>query len=171
MANLPIRRDSDKRRSTPSDVEPLGMRWDPFQQLPSLIGNEEPARFTPAFHIEETEEGFAFKADLPGIKENEVAITVSGDRLTIRGHIYDDGACSFASFTRAFTLPEKTDGSQEIRAELERGVLTVLLSKRLQQERETTGLPCDDPLERWESEGGRGREGPTGPAVRAVEVA
>jgi HSP20 family protein len=171
MANLPVRKDPDEWRRTPPDAEPLSMPWDPFHQLPSsLTGDEEP-RFAPDFHIEETEDGFAFKADLPGIKANEVAITVSGTWLTIRGHIYDAGACSFAGFTRAFTLPEKTDGNQQIRAELDRGVLTVLLSKRREQVRETTGLPCDDPLDRWEWEGGTAREGPTEPAASAVKVA
>jgi hypothetical protein len=96
---------------------------------------------------------------------------VSGNRLTIRGHIYDARACSFAGFTRAFTLPETTDGNRQIHAALDRGVLTVLLSKRLEQAPGPACLPGDDSLERWESEGGSARDGPTEPAAWAVEVA
>ena len=51
-----------------------------------------------------------FKANLLGIKDNEVDIAVTGDRLTISGHLYDPRACSYAGFTRAFTLPEGSSG-------------------------------------------------------------
>ena len=57
---------------------------------------------------------------------------MSGNRLTISGHIYDSRDCSFAGFTSAFTLPEGTDGNRKIHAALDRGVLTVLWSKRLE---------------------------------------
>jgi len=64
------------------------MRWDPFRDAaPFLTGDEEPTRFMPDFQIEETDDGFVFRADLLGIKENEVDIAVTGDRLTISGHI------------------------------------------------------------------------------------
>lgn len=137
------------------------MRWDPFRQVaPFLTGDEEPARFTPHFQIEKTEDGFVFKADLPGIKENEVDIAITGNRLTIGGHVYDPRARSHAAFTRAFTLPETHDDYKQVRAALESGVLTVMLSRRLEQAPEAPDAPTqagDDPLERWESEGGGGR--------------
>ena len=85
-----------------------------------------------------------FKANLLGIKDNEVDIAVAGDRLTISGHLYDPRACSYSGFTRAFTLPEGSSGDKQIRAALDAGVLTVTFST----------APGDDPLERWESEGG-----------------
>jgi HSP20 family protein len=158
MAKLPVR-TAGERRLTPVEGEPLGTRWDPFRQVaPFLTGDDESARFKPDFKIERTEGGFLFKADLPGIKENEIDIAVSGNRLTISGHIYDSRACSFAGFTSAFTLPVGTDGSKRIHAALDRGVLTVLWSKRLEQAPGTATLSGDDPLARWESEGGISEE-------------
>jgi len=161
MANLPVRRtDGDRRtggdrRRTPPAWEPLGIRSDPFREAaPFLTGNEEPTRFMPDFQIEKTDDGFLFKADLLGIKENEVDIAVTGNRLTISGHIYDPHACSYSGFTRAFALPGGKDGDKAIRAALDGGVLTVMLSKGLGRAPEAPPLPCDDPLERWESEGG-----------------
>ena len=110
------------------------MRWDPFRQVaPFLTGDEEPSRFMPDFQIEKTEDGFFFKADLAGIKENEVDIAVTGNRLTISGHIYNPRECSYAGFTRAFTLPEESDGNKQIRAALDGGVLTVGWSKGLDE--------------------------------------
>ena len=155
MAKLSVRTVVGERRRTPVEGEPLGTRWDPFRQVaPFLTGDDESARFRPVFKIENIEGGFLFKADLPGIKENEIDIAVSGNRLTISGHIYNTRDCSFAGFTSAFTLPEETDGSRKIHAALDRGVLTVLWSKRLEHAPGTTTLPGDDPLARWESEGG-----------------
>ena len=137
------------------------MRLDPFREVaPFLIGDEESTRFMPDFLIEKTEEGFVFKADLLGIKENEVDISVTGNRLTISGHIYDPRACSYAAFTRAFTLPAGGDGNKQIRAALDGGALTVMLSKGLERAPEAPDaptLPGDDSLERWESEGGGAR--------------
>jgi HSP20 family protein len=120
------------------------MRAGPFGQgAPSLTG-EEPPRFVPDFQLEKTEDSFVFKANLLGIKENEVDIAVAGDRLTISGHLYDPRACSYSGFTRAFTLPDGSRGAKQVRAALDGGVLTVTFSN----------MPGDDPLERWEGEGG-----------------
>ena len=117
------------------------MHWDPFRQMaPFLTGEEQPAHFTPDFEIKETKDGFVFKADVPGIKEKDLEITMTGNRLTISGKreaekevntdIYYARECSYGCFTRAFTLPEGTDADNHIRAELSQGVLTLLLPKK-----------------------------------------
>ena len=145
MAHLPVRRSGGETRGPPPGSDPARMRADPFGRGASLLtGDEAPPRFMPDFQVEKTEDSFVFKANLLGIKENEVDIAVAGDRLTISGHLYDPRACSYAGFTRAFTLPETHCGDNQIRAALDGGVLTVTFST----------APGDDPLDRWESEGG-----------------
>jgi HSP20 family protein len=147
------------------------MRADPFRPVvPWSTGDQEPARFKPDFQIETTEDGFVFQADLAGIKENEVDIAVTGNRLTISGHIYDARAGSFAGFTRVFTVPEGNDRNDAVRAALDRGVLTVQWSKRLEQAPEAASLPGDDALARWESDGGTTRADQAEPRPWAVEV-
>ena len=148
MVHLPVRRNGVERRRTGPGEEPARTRADPFRLSPaSLTADEAPTRFMPDFQIEQSDDSFVFKADLLGIKENEVDIAVTGDRLTISGHLYDPRACSYARFTRGFTLPETHTGDRPIRAALDGGVLTVTFSS----------LPGDDPLERWEWEGGLAR--------------
>ena len=170
MANLPVRTTGGRLR-TPVDGQPLRMRADPFRPVaPWSTGDHEPARFKPDFQIETTEDGFVFKADLAGIKENEVDIAVTGNRLTISGHIYDARAGSFAGFTRVFTLPEGNDSNDEVRAALDRGVLTVRWSTRLEHAPEAASPPGDEALARWESEGGTTRDGQAEPRPWAVEV-
>jgi HSP20 family protein len=147
------------------------MRADPFRPVvPWSTGDQEPARFKPDFQIETTADGFVFKAELAGIKENEVDIAVTGNRLTISGHIYDTRAGSFAGFTRVFTLPEGSDSNDSVRAALDRGVLTVRWSKRLEHAPEAVTPPGDDALARWESEGGTTPKEQAEPRPWAVEV-
>ena len=123
------------------------MRADPFGLGAPLPARDEPPRFVPDFQLEKTDDSFVFKANLLGIKDNEVDIAVAGDRLTISGHLYDPRACSYSGFTRAFTLPEASSGDRQIRAALDDGVLTVTFS----------AAPGDDSLGRWEWEGGVAR--------------
>jgi HSP20 family protein len=106
------------------------MRSDPLREVDPLPTGDvaPPLRFMPDFQIEKTEDSFVFKAELLGIKENEVDIAVTGDRLTISGHIYDPLARHYAGFTRAFTLPEGSNGDKNVRAALDGGVLTVTFS-------------------------------------------
>ncbi|HXU07242.1 MAG TPA: Hsp20 family protein [Polyangia bacterium] len=171
MADLPVRTSGSERRRTLADEQPLRMRADPYRPVvPWSIGDQEPARFKPDFQIETTEDGFVFKADLAGIKENEVDVAVTGNRLTINGHIYDAGTGSFAGFTRVFTLPEENDGNDEVRAALERGVLTVRWWKGPAHAPEAATRPGEDAQARWESEGGTTGEGRTEPRPGAGEV-
>jgi len=142
MTSLYVRRNGGELPRFPAESEPFHwMRWDPFRQMaPFSTGEETPARFTPDFEIKETKDGFVFKADVPGIKEKDLEITMTGNRLTISGKreaekeeatdTYYARECSYGGFTRAFTLPEGTDSNNNIRAELTQGVLTLLLPKR-----------------------------------------
>lgn len=132
-------------RSTPSS---LLSTWDPFEQMRELLRSElsplsseisaEGLSFAPDFEVKETRSEFVFKADLPGIKEQDLDISLNGDRITISGkresekreederfYAYER---SFGSFSRMFTLPNGVD-SEHARAELKEGVLTLVLPK------------------------------------------
>ncbi|MFZ5445072.1 MAG: Hsp20/alpha crystallin family protein [Myxococcota bacterium] len=121
--------------------------WDPFQEMRSLLSwepfrnlrmNAPELNFAPAFEVKETKDGFLFKADVPGVKENDIEISLTGDRLVISGkreaekteknetlYTYER---TYGSFQRAFTLPQGVD-AEHARAELKDGVLTVLLPR------------------------------------------
>src|SRR4051812_36745842 len=90
-------------------------------------------------------------ADLP--VEDEVDIAVTGNRRANSGHIYDVCVGSFTGFTRVFTVPEGNDSNDAVRAALDRGVLTVQSSKRLEEAPEVASLRDDDALARWDPEG------------------
>jgi HSP20 family protein len=133
--------DLSRKRET----EPRVTRWDPFedpfQQIeriftPTVLAGER--MFSPSFDVRETPDAYIFKTDLPGVKEEDLEISLTGNRLTIRGKREQEQRqegdqfyaveCSYGSFTRTFTLPEGSD-LDHVRAELKNGVLTLVVPK------------------------------------------
>lgn len=146
MADLPVRRGSGSpvgrwtRGLDPFERMKELMGFDPFEQMGRIVGGGEPVvSFIPAFEVKETKDAYVFKADVPGVKEGDLDITLTGDRLTISGkretekqedtdrfYAYER---SYGSFTRSFTLPEGVD-AEHIDADLKDGVLHLRLPKQ-----------------------------------------
>jgi HSP20 family protein len=126
-----------RERMTPFRVMRDLMNWDPFREM-IPAWSEVTTELAPAFEIKETKDAFVFKADVPGVKESDLDVTVTGNRLTIagkrdeekedKGDRYYTYERSYGSFTRSFTLPEGIDTSG-VHAELKEGVLTVAIQK------------------------------------------
>ena len=145
MANIVVRKDNNGGALAPRmpELDPLRfaremLRWDPFREMTSL-GGVETTTFWPAFEVKESKDAFSFKADVPGVKESDIDITRTGNRLSISGKregdveektdTYYAYERSYGSFTRAFTLPEGID-ADHIHADLKEGVLTVVVPKK-----------------------------------------
>ena len=119
------------------------MEWDPFRKMMPFFETEPERefRFAPTFDVKETKEGYIFKADLPGIAEKDVEVTLSGNRLTVsgkreeekkeKGDVYYTWERSYGAFTRSFTLPEDIDPAH-VEAELKGGVLTIVAAKSVE---------------------------------------
>jgi HSP20 family protein len=116
------------------------MQWEPFrgEQLAVPYGGYEQT-FVPTFDVKETKEGYFFKADLPGIKEQDLDVSLHANRLTISGkreaeqreenETWYSYERSYGSFQRSFTLPDGID-PEHVRAELKDGVLNLFLAKK-----------------------------------------
>jgi len=86
----------------------------------------------------QTDDDVIVKASIPGVKPEDISISVSGDTLTLRGEIKEDQEFKNAnyhireirqgSFARTMTLPVKVD-SDKAKAEFENGVLSLTLPK------------------------------------------
>jgi HSP20 family protein len=149
MSNIMIRNKNGNDLATRpivSDWEPFSMlrgmlRWDPFRDmgLPMWSAEDREGMFLPRFEIKETKDSFLFKADVPGVKEQDIDISVSGNQLTVKGHreaerqeqddTYFTSERSYGTFSRSFTLPNSVD-VDHIRAEIAHGVLTLAIAKR-----------------------------------------
>jgi HSP20 family protein len=129
-------------------------RWDPFREAVSLRdamnsllqesfirpGNLLAQEGTAALplDISETEDHYVVKASLPGVKPEDVQITVHGDTLTIRGESKAEEEKKgqtwhlrerrFGSFQRSVTLATPIN-SDQAQANFDHGVLTLTLPK------------------------------------------
>ncbi|KAJ3694439.1 hypothetical protein LUZ60_009919 [Juncus effusus] len=121
--------------------------WDPFQDLiPSSFlrqnqssGDEISSFSNPRMDWKETPEAHVFKADLPGVKKEEVKVEVEENRvLKISGERSKEKEDkndrwhrverSKGKFLRRFRLPENAKVEQ-VQAAMENGVLTVTVPK------------------------------------------
>jgi HSP20 family protein len=95
-------------------------------------------RWVPEMDLVETDEHYLLKADLPGMKQGDVAIEFNDGTLTISGERnaeYDRKEKgffrlerSFGKFSRSLTLPDGVD-PDKIRAGFQDGVLEVTIPK------------------------------------------
>ena len=94
--------------------------------------------WVPSIDVFEKEDKYVVKAELPGMKEEDIDISVVGDTLTIKGERKtesevkeEDYHCcerSYGSFFRSIDLPSNVDG-ENIEASYEDGILEVSLPK------------------------------------------
>ena len=139
------------RRNNGYEVAPIGTAWDPFRIMREVLGwdpfreveavhpGTEFRTFAPRFDVKETKDAYVFRADLPGIKQDGLDISLTGNRLTVAGHreqerreqndTYYANECTYGSFTRSFTLPEGVD-AENVRADLKEGVLELTIPKK-----------------------------------------
>ncbi len=115
------------------------LRWDPFREMAPMFPTLERASFNPSFDVTETKDAYMFKADVPGVKKEEIEITTTGNRLQISGkresehETKSDTIYTYerqhGSFARAFTLPDGAD-IEHAKSELKDGVLTLVIPKK-----------------------------------------
>ncbi len=133
------------------------MRYDPFRDLRTLQdemnrlfsstftrggGSDEQmfgGNWTPSVDIFENKDNIVLEAELPGLKPEDVNISIENNVLTISGERKfekkDEGdnfhrvERGYGSFTRSFTLPP-TVSAENATAEFENGILHLTLAKR-----------------------------------------
>lgn len=109
-------------------------------KAPAWVGGT--SAFSPDINVSETDGELRITADLPGLSEKDVEVTLTGRTLTVRGEkktehedksddkgrVFHRVERSYGSFQRTMTLPFDLDPSQ-VTAEFKSGVLTVALPK------------------------------------------
>ena len=101
-----------------------------------LNTNESREGWTPAVDLTTTDEAYILTADLPGIRYDDLDLSVEQGILTLKGEraAPEDGERTraerrFGAFKRSFSLPENAD-TDNISAKYENGVLTVTVPKQ-----------------------------------------
>lgn len=132
------------------------VRWDPLRELEEMSerlnrmfarptstrqnGREAltVADWIPQVDISEADQEYVITAELPGVKKEDVKITLEDGVLTLRGERkqekeekgirYHRVERAYGSFVRSFTLPDVIDEAN-VAAEFKDGVLTIRLAK------------------------------------------
>ena len=96
------------------------------------------AVWTPRLDLVENQDSYVVKVDLPGLRKEEVKLTLHENVLTISGERLEEAKRDdesyhilerrFGKFTRSFTLPTNIEGGK-ITAKMQDGALTVTLPK------------------------------------------
>ncbi len=128
-------------------------RWDPFREM-MIVRNSLDRRFDEnlslapsswksfnwsiALDVVESDDEYLIKASLPGINPDDLEITFSDNKLTIKGEVKEEQEHEeahyhlrerrYGSFTRSLKLPSGID-SEKIEANYDKGVLKLHLPK------------------------------------------
>ena len=105
--------------------------FDLFERSPLI-------EFSPRVDVSETEKEFKVVAELPGMDERDIQLTLQQDALVISGEKKAESEekgknfhrleRTFGSFTRVISLPSVVE-REKVNAEFKKGVLTVTLPK------------------------------------------
>ncbi len=132
------------------------LKWDPSVELEEVSnrlnrifgrsptrtesGNEmlTVADWVPSVDISEVDAAYLVKAEIPGVKKEDVKVTIQDGMLTIQGERRQEKEekgkkfhrierC-YGSFMRSFRVPDDADESK-VKAEFKDGMLNITLSK------------------------------------------
>ncbi len=97
------------------------------------------ADWKPVVDVAETENDIVVKAEIPGIDPKDIDISITGDKLTLKGEKKEEkentGKCyhrvesSYGSFKRVINLPASVD-VDKVKAEGKNGLLEITLPKK-----------------------------------------
>ena len=92
------------------------------------------SRWVPPIDVREQDDALEFSAELPGLKKEDIEITIEDKVLTLSGERkfqsteekngYQRIERSYGTFSRSFTLPHEVD-QEKVKAIFEDGVLTI----------------------------------------------
>jgi HSP20 family protein len=109
-----------------------------FDERNSMAQLEPTFTHMPVVDVTETEKGFKFKFELPGLSAEDIDVTLEDSTLTVKGEKkeereekteeYISQERSYGRFRRSFALPERVE-VEEAKAEFDKGVLLISVPK------------------------------------------
>lgn len=114
-----------------------------FRLLDDVMGSTSGAStavrsFTPSVDVRVDESGIAYEVDVPGVKQEDLAVECENGKLTVSGERKffsrdDKGQMllgrGYGKFSQSFVIPDWAD-VDKLEAHLDSGVLTVTMPKR-----------------------------------------
>jgi HSP20 family protein len=117
-----------------------------FLDMPAPSGMQTFEFGAPAVDLEEDDKAYRITAELPGLDEKQIEVSVSEDTLTLKGEKRQErqekeknhylSERSYGAFQRTFRLPVGVD-REKIAATMSKGVLTLVLPKTAEAQQQT----------------------------------
>ena len=139
MSNMVLRKNDSEPRTTDvwglqSDINRL---FDAF--MTPFEGTEIRRTLSPKLDVAETKDKYEIKAEMPGIDEKDIDVSMDDGVLTISGEKKTEAEsddkgywlkeCSYGSFSRSVRLPENI-ADDKIVAKFDKGVLMIDVPKK-----------------------------------------
>jgi len=125
-----------------NDLAAIEQHFAELTQGPKVFHDRERGNWSPPVDVLETETDFVLTAEVPGVLNSQIDVQVVDRVLILKGERswekdahaehFHQLESAYGSFERRFSLSEQID-VDGIQAELERGVLQVILPKRKKQ--------------------------------------
>lgn len=106
--------------------------------------------FTPSIDVKENEKEFIIKAELPGVEEKDIDVTVTNDSVTIKGEKKEEKEDkdknyyymerSYGSFSRVIPLKAEIE-SNKAEARFKNGILDIKIPKNQSAKAKGTKVP------------------------------
>jgi len=130
---IPVKERSDSRISPKTYFDRL------FEDTFATMTQDLFGAATLGIENKKNEDGtLAVSIDIPGIKEEDIAIEADGNLIHIKGE--RKTATSSYSVSKSFTIPD-TYTSEDVKAELSNGVLTLTLAPKQLPQKEVKKIP------------------------------
>jgi HSP20 family protein len=124
--------------------------FDDFFESFGLTPFEPFGAFSPRVDVSETDKEIKVSAELPGLDENDIEVSLARNLLTISGEKQEEAEDkgknfyrmerSYGSFRRTIPLMVEVE-ADKIKAKFQKGVLTVTLPKTAEAQRQTRRIP------------------------------
>jgi HSP20 family protein len=148
MPNIEVSKPAAQSPARPRDVfdamrQEVDRLFDRFDiaggRWPALMARGEQGFMVPSIDVRDTGTALMIEAELPGVTEKDISVTVADGVMTIKGEKKQQreekqdnfylSERSFGSFERSLALPESLDEAN-IEARFEKGVLHVTVPKK-----------------------------------------
>ncbi len=107
---------------------------------PVRVNQQQPGQVTIKMDVSETEQGYTVQAELPGVRKEDINVSIEGNQVTIGAEIKKETEAkdgeralrterTYGSAYRSFTLPVDLD-EENSSARFENGILELMLAKK-----------------------------------------
>lgn len=130
--------------------EEINKLFDDFFRAPKAL--DDAIAFAPDIDIAETKDAFIVKADLPGMTEKDIEVSLTNNILTIKGERKEEKEEKdknyyrkerlFGTFLREIQIPKRVQ-TDKVKAKFKNGVLEIELPKAEEEKEKTVKIEVE----------------------------